>query len=183
LPVLPLALSDTGWTAVGAVGGALVGAMAGALVTGYFNWRRDRALMRAGARLVSGDLSMAAGQMASAKAEAKWIAYATWHDNNWIDYRGLLAQKLSAEDFEKVSQAARVVKEIYAGMINAPTWPEGQGWMPLPQKSVKALDAPIDECIDAFNRLTKISKHDRISRADVEPKLVIGVEVEAKPDQ
>src|SRR4051794_21048044 len=118
-----MALSDTGWTAVGAVGGALVGSLAGGLVTAHFAWRRRKALTKAGARLVAADISMAASQLASVATNGRWYGYMKWRDGNWEEYRGVLAERLSGKDFETVNQSVIVLKEIFDGILAAPTWP------------------------------------------------------------
>ena len=117
----------------------------------------------AGARLVAGDISMAGSQLEAVEKEGKWWRFMEAPTANWLEYQGVLAGRLSNEDFETVSQAVRVLKTIFDKIPAAPTWPEGAGVMDLPEGTVKGLAGPISEAADAYNALADLAGHSRVS--------------------
>src|ERR1700749_4497203 len=94
--IVPLALSSAGWTAVGAVGGALVGAAAGGTIDWTSGLPRKRADAKAGARLVAVQIAAADSQVEDAEKTGHWWGYyETRVIDSWDRYRDVLAVKLS----------------------------------------------------------------------------------------
>jgi hypothetical protein len=152
--VVPLAMSAAGWAVIGAVGGALVGSLAGSIGDAVIGWRREKKLAVSGARLVAVDISTGASAIASVAKDPqhRWISYTRFDDTNWNEYRGVLAARLGADDFDCVSEAVVTMREVFAGVVNAPNWPE-QNWMEVPPDGLEALEDLRSRATDAYNAL------------------------------
>jgi hypothetical protein len=160
-PVIPLALSSAGWTAIGAVGGALVGATAGGLVDWLLGLRRERSAAKAGARLVAGDIASAESQIAVAEKSGEWLGFYGHPIASWSNYRDVLAVKLSSEDFEAVSQAVMVLEGIRQKLPDSP-----RGAREIAEKGFISLDDPATltpirhEAAKAYNALAELAGHE-----------------------
>lgn len=160
--ILPIAVSAAGWTAIGAVGGALVGASAGGMVDWLLGLRRERADAKAGARLVAGQIAAAESQVEAAEKSGEWWGFYGVSIDSWGQYRDALAVKLPHDDFEAVSQAVFVLESLRQRMPLSPRAMaeiEKQGFVKL--KHPSNLTAVRREAADAYNALADIGGHAR----------------------
>ncbi len=160
--MLPLAVSSAGWTAIGAVGGALVGATAGGIVDWLLGLRRERASAKAGARLVAGDIASAESQFAVTEASGEWWGFYGHPITSWGTYRDVLAIKLSNADFENVSQAVTVLESLRQKL---PASPRGQD--EIGKQGFLKIDDPSTftpvrrQAATAYNALAELAGHAR----------------------
>jgi hypothetical protein len=162
--VLPLALSSAGWTAIGAVGGALVGATAGGIVDWLLGHRRERASAKAGARLVAGDIASAESQFEVAETSGEWWGFYGHPITSWDDYRDVLAVTLPNDDFETVSQTVIVLEALRQKLPASPRGSEEiaqQGFLKISEPS-KALNPIRREAAKAYNALAGLAGHDQV---------------------
>ncbi len=87
--------------------------------------------------------------------EHRWFGYMTFDDSAWEEYRGVLAARLSADEFEAASQGVAVTRGIFTGIVSAPTWPE-RDWDPLPERTVNGLRSIHAEATAAYNALATL---------------------------
>jgi hypothetical protein len=153
-------MAAAGWTAIGAVGGALVGATAGGLVTAGLEKRRETLLAKAGARLVAGDLAVADSRLKDAQRDGKWWRFFEMPMPNWPEYREVLAMRLTNEDFEAVSQAAIGLQSFTDHFPNAPAFqdPETGSVDVDPQ----TLDPIRTDAANAYNALAELAGHESV---------------------
>lgn len=160
---LPLALSPAGWTALGAVGGALIGATAGGIVDWLLGLRRERADAKAGARLIAGDIAAAESQFKSAEETGQWWGYFGVPINSWDRYRDVLAVKLTNDEFEAVSQAVLVLETLREKL---PTSPRGsqeiaaQGFVAIRDRS--SLTPVRQDAGKAYRALADLAGHKKV---------------------
>lgn len=159
---LPLALSAPGWTAIGAVAGALVGATAGSLIDYLFQRRREEGEAMAGARLVAGEIAIADGQIKNAQTEKKWWGFVEIPMTAWPEYRAVLAKALTISDYEAVSQAVEGLRLLGEKMPKSPGWPKDGSYMELTEKTVQFLDPPRQDSARAYNALAGLAGHARV---------------------
>jgi hypothetical protein len=160
--ILPVAISAPGWTAIGAVGGALVGASAGGMVDWLLGLRRERADAKAGARLVAGQIAAAESQVEAAEESGEWWGFYGVPIDSWDQYRDALAVKLPHDDFEAVAQAIFVLESLRQRMPVSPraiAEIEKQGFAKL--KYPSKLTAIRREAAEAYNSLADIGGHAR----------------------
>ena len=159
--MLSIAVSSAGWTAIGAVGGALVGATAGGIIEWLLGTRREKALAKAGARLVAGEIAGAESQLAAAQHSGQWLAFYGVPIDSWIEYRDVLAMKLSQSDFEAVSQAVMVLEAVRQKMLESPRFKEEvakNGFHPVDPQKIRPIR---EEAASAYNALAGLAGHDR----------------------
>ena len=150
------------------MGGAFVGATAGGLVDWFFNYRRERDLARAGARLVAADLAKADRQIRVAEETRKWSLEDLLPTSSWLEYKAILAVRLDKTDFEVVSRMVTLLKELdeipsleneaplsYHTFVNSETF--------------AGLSVVRDELAVAYNALAGIGDLDRIGTRIAEP--------------
>ncbi|MGE5281952.1 MAG: hypothetical protein ACM3N0_06460 [Chloroflexota bacterium] len=118
-------------------------------------WRQDRRLVKAGARLVASDISVAEACLQNTKREGKWFAYYEFSTANWDEYRGVLAVKLDSNDFTKVSQCIVILRELFEKIPGSPGWPSGGAFMDLLPEIIKKMDVPLQEIAAARAVLRK----------------------------
>ena len=166
---LPLAISAPGWTAIGAVAGAFVGATAGSLIDYVFQRRRERAEAKAGARLVAADIAMADGRLKGAQEDAKWWRFVELPMTAWPEYRAVLAKELTNAEFEAVSQAVEGLRILGEKMPLSPAFPIEASFMELSEANVRTLDGPRTNTARAYNALSKLAGHDRVTGERIHP--------------
>jgi hypothetical protein len=132
--MLPLAISPAGWTAIGAIGGALVGSTAGGIVDWLLGIRREKALAKAGARLIAGEIAAAESQLAAAQHSGKWRAFYGMPIDSWAEYRDILAVRLSQPQFD------------------------ADGFVSINPEKIEPIRR---EAATAFNALAELAGHDR----------------------
>lgn len=156
---LPLALTTPGWTAIGAVGGALVGSVSGAWVEAILVTRRERKLAKAGARLVAGEIAAADSQHETAERDQRYWRFYGHEIESWSGYKDVLAIHLTAEQFEAVSQAVMVLERVRLKMPEAPEFRDNPN---LPYVEIKAeIVRPLRvDAAKAYNALAHLSGFD-----------------------
>lgn len=158
--MLPLALSSAGWTALGAVGGALVGATAGGIVDWLLGLRRENADAKAGARLVAGDIAAAESQFKSAEETGQWWGFFGLPIQAWDHYRQVLAARLSNDDFEAVSQAVLVLETLRQKLPASPRGSkeiEQQGFLEIRDRST--LKPVRQDAAKGYRALASLAGH------------------------
>jgi hypothetical protein len=158
-PMLPLGLTSAGWTAIGAVGGALVGATAGGIVDWLLGLRRENALAKAGARLVAGELSGAESQLASAHHIGKWWPFYGIPIESWKQYQDVLAVKLSQEDFEAVSQAVLALEHLRQKLPETPRFKKEVGESGFLAVEPQEIEPIRKDAATAYNALSELAGH------------------------
>ena len=103
-----------------AVAGLLGVLLGGGITLGgqwFFESRRERSEVRAGLRLIRRDLMDALGAVSRALDNETWPE-GTNKDwlGTWRNYRPVLAQRLSAEDFDAASAAYARMDELQSGL-------------------------------------------------------------------
>jgi hypothetical protein len=159
--MLPLSVSSAGWTAIGAVGGALVGATAGGVIDWLLGSNREKVLAKAGARLVAGEVAGAESQLASAQHSGEWWAFYGIPITSWTEYRDVLAMKLSQSDFEAVSQGVMNLEAFRQQMPDSPRFREQtarHGFVRVNPQKIKPIR---EEAAKAYNALANLAGHDR----------------------
>jgi hypothetical protein len=159
-PVLPLGLTSAGWTAIGAVGGALVGATAGGFVDWLLGLRREKALAKAGARLVAGELAGAESQLASAHLTRKWWSFYGIPIESWKQYQDVLAVKLSQEDFEAVSRAILALEHLRQKLPETPRFKKEVGESGFLTVDPQDIEPIRKDATAAYNALSELAGHD-----------------------
>jgi hypothetical protein len=158
---LPVAMSSAGWTAIGAVGGALVGALAGGIADWAISARREAALAKAGARLIANEIAGAESQIAIAADEGKWWRFYGSPIDSWPEYRSVIAGRLDAAQFEAVSQAVAGLERIRQLMPESPPFASDpdRAWVDV---SADALEPMRRDAAAAVNALAKLAEHKRV---------------------
>jgi hypothetical protein len=153
--MLPLAVSPAGWTAIGAVGGALVGATAGGVIDGLRGSRRENALAKAGARLVAGEVAGAESQLAEAQHSCQWWPYFGIRITSWPEYRDVLAMKLSQPDFEAVSQGVMNLEALRQQIPQSPSFKEQTDKNGFVRVIPRHIEQVREEAAKAYNALAR----------------------------
>lgn len=161
LGVIPLGLSSAGWTALGAVGGALVGATAGGFVDWTMGVRREQALAKAGARLVAGEIAGAESQLATAQHSREWWAFYGIPVGSWAEYKDVLAVKLSQPDFEAVSQAVMNLEAFRQMMPESPNFQKQTAERGFVRVDPNKIIPIREEAANAYNALADLAGHPR----------------------
>lgn len=153
---LALALSAPGWTAVGALGGALIGVVAGGVVESALEWRREKKLAMAGARLVASDLADADTKLHEMQTLGKVLVYRSFPMSNWNEYRSVLATRLDGKAFEAVSRSIVQIKDFSTNRDEV-------------LKEDRTFDVPPDvfngmrdNAANAYNALAGLAGHERV---------------------
>jgi hypothetical protein len=76
-----------------------------------------------------------------------------WNDANWREYRGTLAERLSALRFGTLAEAVRAVRETSESLTPSP----GDPWTMLSPADVRALKPVLGEIAAARNVLAELS--------------------------
>lgn len=156
--MIPLAMSSAGWTAVGAVGGALVGACAGGLVDWWLGLRKQRAEARAGARVVGGQISAAESQVAEAEKNGEWWAFYGVPIDSWPQYRDVLAVKLKDPDaFSAVGQCVLALESLRQKLPASPRAQQefmAKGYLTIDRSTLRPIR---EEAAKAWNALAPIA--------------------------
>jgi hypothetical protein len=153
---LALALSAPGWTAVGALGGALIGVVAGGVVESALDWRRDRKLAKVGARLVGSDLADADTKLHEMQTLGKVLGYRSFPMSNWNEYRSALAAGLDSEAFEAVSRSIVQIKDF---STNRDEVLKGDRAADVPPDAFNSMR---DNAAKAYNALAGLAGHERV---------------------
>jgi hypothetical protein len=154
-------MTSAGWAAIGAVGGALVGATAGGIIDWLLGLRRERALAKAGARLVAGEIAGAESQLASAQHAHKWWPFYGIPVESWKQYRDVLAVKLSQADFEAVSQAVLALEHLRQKLPETPRFKKEvaeKGFLTVDPQDIEPIRK---DAARAYNALSELSGHKR----------------------
>lgn len=153
--MLPVADIEAGWAAII---GAFIGAIAGALVRGYFEWRKEAKLAKAGARLVAAEVAGYDSQLAAAERDQLWWRWFGVEITNWPEYRDVLAVKLSQEQFEVVSQCVMVLEGLRISLPQIPSFRKDPDLPAIPMQP--EFTRPIrEEAAKAYNALSKLAGH------------------------
>ncbi|HET7454252.1 MAG TPA: hypothetical protein VFJ76_01910 [Solirubrobacterales bacterium] len=156
-----MAMTAAGWTAIGAVGGALVGAAAGGTVDWLLGLHRENALGKAGARLVAGEIAGAESQLASAQNTRKWWPFYGIPIESWEQYRDVLAVKLNQEEFEAVSQAIMALEHLRRKLPETPRFKKEvavQGFLSVDPEDIEPIRK---DAAKAYNALSDLAGHQR----------------------
>ena len=148
-----------------------VGVLAGGLLT----WLTQRGLARrredgeakAAARVVQGDLAIAASRLKDmVRDDQRWFAFDDLRLVNWPDRQGVLALKLDVGPWEKVSQSALELAFVSERSLRAfqPGGPrEGQHAYTLTDNSVAELDGAWTRATEAWNALASLAEAESIA--------------------
>jgi hypothetical protein len=159
--MLALALSSSGWTAIGAVGGALVGASAGGIVTAALEWRRERSLMRAGARLIASDIWQADAVLRGIEEGGKWHPSMPLAMDSWDDYKTTLAARLDSSSYTAVAQfviSSRRLDVMTEGIRSE----AGQAPIDFNSEMLERIGLARDRAAKAYNALSRIAGHGHV---------------------
>jgi hypothetical protein len=159
--MLPLGVSSAGWTAIGAVGGAVVGATAGGVIDWLLGSKRENALAKAGARLVAGEVAGAESQLASAQHSGEWWAFYGVPITSWPEYRDVLAVRLSQPDFEAVSQGVMNLEALRQQISGSPNFKEQTDKKGFVRVNPQHIVQIRREAAKAYNALASLAGHGR----------------------
>ncbi len=123
--------------------------------------RREQALAKAGARLVAGEVAGAESQLAVAQHSRQWWAFYGVAIDSWIEYRNVLAMKLSQADFEAVSQAVMNLEAFRQKMPETPNFREQTAKSGFVQVDPQKIIPIREEAAKAYNALARLAGHDR----------------------
>jgi len=151
------------WIAAGgAVAGALVGSTAGGTVSFALERARERRRAYAGARLVRLDLSLMASALRDAEHDSKWWVFRDVDPMPaWAEYGEALSVRLSAAQFEDVTQSVSELGRFSLHIREAPRDSETPYWTLTPE-AVAKLREMRRHATSAFNALAKIAKDPEI---------------------
>jgi hypothetical protein len=145
-----------------AIGGAFIGAVTGGGVDLYQQSRRAAARAKAGARLVALDLALADSNLKRAEADKKWWSFFKLSMPAWPEYQDVLAQRLSNDEFEKVSQAVAGLEYFEVNLRAAPVRRDAGGSFPLAEKTVAKLRPVREDATAAYNALARLGEHEPV---------------------
>jgi len=74
---------------------------------------------KAAARLVSADFSIVASRLQGLTTDQQWYGFFTTRVRSWPEHRGILARKLTIDEWEIVSQSAIELEHLEDGMTKA----------------------------------------------------------------
>lgn len=151
-------MSDVGWAVIGAVGGVVLATVVAAAVDAFFEWRRERKLAKAGARLVAAEIAGYDSQLESAEREGKWWRFYGVEIVSWPEYRDVLAVKLGQEEFEAVSQCVMVLEGMRRDMPEVPGFRNDRD-LPFVQIKPDRIKPMRKEAALAYNALARFAGH------------------------
>lgn len=155
---LPLAISSAGWTAIGAVGGALVGATAGGMVDWFLGVKRQRQLAKAGARLVAGEISGFDSVLQSVERDGQWWQFHGVPISSWPKYKDALAMDLAQDNWEALSQGVMVLEELRKKMTEIPAFQNdpNRPFINVTPENIRLIRR---DAFKAYNALSRLAGH------------------------
>lgn len=148
---MPVSAETVAYIAAGGTAvGALIGATAGGVVDLLMARSTVKRRAKVGARLVRGDLAMAASHLRSAEKDGRWWVYYDTNMQAWEEYRDALADRLNDADMETVSQSTMELAHFHEKLERAPEPPAGYRSLP---KSGPALRIMRENATKAWNAL------------------------------
>ena len=156
--MIPVAVSGAGWAVIGTIGGVVLATVVAAAVDAVFEWRRERKLAKAGARLVAAEIAGYDSHLESAERERKWWRFYGVEIASWDEYRNVLAVKLSQEEFEAVSQCVMVLEGMRRSMPELPGFRNDPD-LPFVQVKPDKIEPMRKETALAYNALAKFAGH------------------------
>jgi hypothetical protein len=151
------------WIAAGGTAtGALIGSAAGGLVSFALERARERRRAYAGARLVRLDLSLTASALRDAEHDAKWWVFRDVDPMPaWAEFGEILSVRLSAAQFESVTQSVSELSRFSRHIRDTPRVTEEPYWT-LPPSTLEKVRDMREHATKAFNALAKVAKDDDV---------------------
>lgn len=153
----------TDWlTPVATVVAVFVGGLVTWLVQQRLARRSEHAQAKAAARMIAGDISMAASRIKDmAVDDPRWFGFDDLRLPHWTDHGRIVARELSTEDWDTVSQSALELEWVTAGMEKsfAPGGPhEGARVAPIAPDQVESFQRAWQNATKAYNALASIAE-------------------------
>jgi len=123
--------------------------------------KREKALAKAGARLVAGEVGGAESQLASAQHSGEWWAFYGVPITSWPEYRDVLAVTLSQPDFEAVSQGVMNLEALRQQIPESPDFKEQTDKHGFVRVNPQHIVEIRKEAAKAYNALASLAGHDR----------------------
>ena len=123
--------------------------------------RREKALAKAGARLVAGEVAGAESQLASAQHSGEWWVFYGVPISSWPEYRDALAVKLSQPGFEAVSQGVMNLEALRQQIPESPNFKEQTAKNGFVRVNPQHIVEIRKEAAKAYNALAGLAGHDR----------------------
>lgn len=144
--------------AAGTAAGALIGSTAGGVVGFALDRARERRRAFAGARLVRLDLSLTASALRDAEHDSRWWVFRDVDPMMaWSTYAEALSVRLSAAQFEAVTQSVSELSRFSRHIRDAPRDPAVPYWTLAPE-SVEKLREMREHATRAFNELGPLAQ-------------------------
>jgi hypothetical protein len=131
------------------------------------NRRRQKGEAKAAARVVQGDLAIAASRLKDmGKDDHRWFGYDDLRLSHWADYEGPLAPELTAADWEVVSQSALELRGLSEGMeraLGSGGPHEDKPFVGLSKNSIGKLRLMWENATKAYNVLAPLAENEPVS--------------------
>lgn len=139
--------------------------------------RRQKGEAKAAARVLQGDLGMAASRLKDiVMDDPRWFAFDDLRLKHWTEQQGRLALELKAPAWEVVQQSAEELRWVTEGMERAlaPAGPwQGHQFIPVSsKKEIASFRKGWENATKAYNALTQLAETERVSgllHDDLEP--------------
>ncbi len=159
---IPFALSTEGWTATAALGGALIGATAGGLAEWLTGRSRESKVAKAGARLMALELNLADESLMEAGAgdEYDLKQFLIFTSPSWLEYKKVLAARLTDDEFDAVSEAGTCLEIIGKQLVG----PDGRTDLERYNDVIGRvnIDNVRDSLTAGYNALANLGGHARV---------------------